>query len=180
MSADCEHGFVGRLRIGTYNIAHGCGRRGEVDITPHIGSRIRTGACDKILACFSYRDCWPQPRKQKEIAAGNFLQKSGEATDKDSIHRVASRLLCVPHGIQITYDQHAAEFMSFCIISGRDGNLLGPLCRGHLEPPDRSIQKHGAFESHERRNIPCDEPVAQVRRAAMLVAYFVFIRVLAA
>jgi endonuclease/exonuclease/phosphatase family metal-dependent hydrolase len=30
MSTDCEHGFAGRLRIGTYNIAHGLGEANNV------------------------------------------------------------------------------------------------------------------------------------------------------
>jgi hypothetical protein len=39
----------------------------------------------EYAACPSYRGLRPQPKKQKEIAARNFLQKSGEVIDIDSI-----------------------------------------------------------------------------------------------
>ena len=42
-------------------------------------------------ACLDYRGRRPQPKKQKEIAAGSFLRKSKEVIDKGSISKQISR-----------------------------------------------------------------------------------------
>jgi hypothetical protein len=43
----------------------------------------------KFAACPSCGGRWQQPTRQKRIAARNFLQKSEEVTDIDSIRRLA-------------------------------------------------------------------------------------------
>ena len=51
----------------------------------HIGNRTGTRACDRIAAGLDCRGPRPQPMSKKRIAVGNFLQRSKEATDEDSI-----------------------------------------------------------------------------------------------